>query len=151
MDATMEIEQARDAGHNLAQVVESFSVWRASRKAGGRIAPELWSVAVDMAKVHGLYRISKELGLDYCGLKRRLEGPGGDVQGGRGDTRFVELVATQASRTACLRDCVIELHNPSRHRRSGAGLQTAPGGGPLQRGTVRLRQPQAHGHQDFGL
>lgn len=126
MDATMEIEQARDAGHNLAQVVESFSVWRASRKAGGRIPPELWSVAVDMAKVHGLYRISKELGLDYCGLKRRLEGLGGDVQGGRADTRFVELVATQASRTACLRDCVIELHNgrgaTMRVELNGAGL-----------------------------
>lgn len=126
MDATMEIEQARDAGHNLAQVVESFSVWRASRKAGGRIPPELWSVAVDMAKVHGLYRISKELRLDYSGLKRRLEGLGGDVQGGRADTRFVELVATQASRTACLRDCVIELHNgrgaTMRVELNGAGL-----------------------------
>ena len=83
MNATVEIEQAGEAGQNLAQVVERFSVWRASRKAGGRIPPELWTVAVDMAKVHGLYRISKELRLDYSGLKRRLEGAGGDVQPGR--------------------------------------------------------------------
>ena len=82
MDAMVEIEQASEAGQNLAQVVGRFSVWRASRKAGGRIPAELWAVAVDMAKVHGLYRMSKELRLDYCGLKRRLEGAGGDVQPG---------------------------------------------------------------------
>ena len=88
-----------------------FSVWRASRKAGGRIPAELWAVAVDMAKVGGLYRMSKALRLDCCGLKRRLEGAGGDVQPGRADTRFVELLATQPCSTAALRDCVIERHN----------------------------------------
>ena len=126
MDAMVEIEQASEAGQNLAQVVERFSVWRASRKSGGRIPPELWSVAVDMAKVHGLYRISKELRLDYSGLKRRLEGVGGDVQPGRADTRFVELLATQACSTAALRDCVIELQNgrgaTMRVELNGAGL-----------------------------
>ena len=126
MDAMVEIEQASEAGQNLAQVVERFSVWRASRKAGGRIPPELWMVAVDMAKVHGLYRISKALRLDYSGLKRRLEGAGGDVRPGRSDTRFVELLATQACSAAALRDCVIELHNgrgaTMRVELNGAGL-----------------------------
>ena len=126
MDAMVEIEQSRQAGQNLAQVVERLGVWRASRKAGGRIPPELWAVAVDMAKVHGLYRISKELGLDYSGLKRRLEGVGGDVQGGRADARFVELVATRGCSTAPLRDCVVELHNgrgaTMRVALNGAGL-----------------------------
>ena len=126
MDAMVEIEQASEAGQNLAQVVERFSVWRASRKAGGRIPAELWAVAVDMAKVHGLYRMSKELRLDYSGLKRRLEGAGGDVQPGRADTQFVELVATQPCSTTALRDCVIELHNgrgaTMRVELNGAGL-----------------------------
>ena len=126
MDAMVEIEQASEAGQNLAQVVGRFSVWRASRKAGGRIPAELWAVAVDMAKVHGLYRMSKALRLDYCGLKRRLEGAGGDVQPGRADTRFVELVAAQPCSTAPLRDCVIELHNGRcatlRVELNGAGL-----------------------------
>ena len=131
MDAMVEIEQASEAGQNLAQVVERFSVWRASRKAGGRIPPELWSVAVDMAKVHGLYRISKELRLDYSGLKRRLEGVGGDVQPGRADTQFVELVATQPCSTTALRDCVIELHNgrgaTMRVELNGAGVASLAG------------------------
>ena len=97
MDATVEIEQASEAGQNLAHVVERFSVWRGSRKAGGRIPAELWAVAVDMVKGHGLYRISKELRLDYSGLKRRLEGVGGGVRSGKGaDTRFVELVRCSA-------------------------------------------------------
>ena len=87
MDAMVEIEQASEAGQNLAQVVGRFNVWRASRNAGGRIPAELWAVAVDMAKVHGLNRMSKELRLDCSGLKRRLEGAGGDVQPGRRSLR----------------------------------------------------------------
>ena len=129
MDATVEIEQARDAGQNLAQVIERFSVWRASRKAGGRIPPELWAAAVDMAKVDGPYRISKQLRLDYSGLKRRLEGTGGDArpeQPERADTRFVELVGVHASSAAPRHDCVIELHNARgatmRVELNGAGL-----------------------------
>jgi hypothetical protein len=131
MDATVESERSRQAGQNLAQVVERFSVWRASRAAGGRIPPELWALAVDMARVHGLYRISKELRLDYSGLKRRLEGVGGDVQPGRADTRFVELVAAQACGTTSLRECVIELHNgrgaTMRVELNGAGLASLAG------------------------
>ena len=50
MDATLKIEQTSEAGQNLTHVVEGFSVWRASRKAGGRIPAELWAVAVDLAK-----------------------------------------------------------------------------------------------------
>ena len=102
MDATVEIEQAMEAGQNQAQVVERFGVWRASRLAGGRIPPELFAVAVDMAKVHGLYRISKERRLDYSGLKRRLEGVGDDVQGGRADT---DLSSWLPRRPAARRPC----------------------------------------------
>ena len=39
MDAMVEVEQASEAGQNLAQVVERFCVWRASRKAGGLSSP----------------------------------------------------------------------------------------------------------------
>ena len=135
MDAMVEIEQASEAGQNLAQVVERFSVWRASRKAGGRTPAEPWAVAVAVAvavaKVHGLYRMSKELRLDYSGLKWRLEGAGGDVQPSRADTRFVELLATQPCSTAALRDGVIELHNgrgaTMRVELNGAGLAGVAG------------------------
>ena len=67
MDATVEIVQASELGQNLAHVVQRFSVWRARRKSGGRIPPDLWAVAVAMAKVYGRYRISKQL----LGLTRR--------------------------------------------------------------------------------
>ena len=133
MDAMAEIEQASEAGQNLAQVVERFSVWRASRKAGGRTPAELWAVAVavEMTKVHGLYRMSKELRLDYSGLKWRLEGAGGDVRPGRADARFVEWLATPPCSTAALRDGVIELHNgrgaTMRVELNGAGLAGVAG------------------------
>ena len=84
MDAMVEIEQASEAGQNLAQVVGRFSVWRASRKAGGRIPAELWAaaVAVDMAKLGGLYRMSKVqrggarvAAVDQVALHQRLINP----------------------------------------------------------------------------
>lgn len=96
-------------------------------RPGGRIPPELWAVAVDMAAVHGVYRMSKELRLDYSGLKRRLKGVCGEVGPGKGgEPRFVELVGATPARAARLSECVIELHNrrgaTMRVELNGAGL-----------------------------
>ena len=126
MDEKVEIEQAVERGQSLAQVEEQFRRWRESRKAGGRIPPQLWATAVEMARVHGLHRISKELRLDYSGLKRRLEGAGGDVQPGKPAARFVEMFAAPASTVAGRHECVVELENARgakmRVQLSGAGL-----------------------------
>ena len=126
MDETVEIEQAVGPGESLAQVEEQFRRWRESRKAGGRIPPQLWATAVELARVHGLHRISKELRLDYSGLKRRLEGAGGDVQPGKAAARFVEMFAAPASTAAGRHECVVELENARgakmRVQLSGAGL-----------------------------
>ena len=126
MDETVEIEQAVGPGESLAQVEEQFRRWRESRKAGGRIPPPLWAAAMELARVHGLHRISKELRLDYSGLKRRLEGAGGDVQPGKSAARFVEMFAAPASTAAGRHECVVELENARgakmRVQLSGAGL-----------------------------
>ena len=44
-------------------------VWRAQRKAGGRIPQPLWAMATRLAKVHGVSRTAAALGLDYYRLK----------------------------------------------------------------------------------
>ena len=123
MDETVEIEQAVGPGESLAQVEEQFRRWRESRKAGGRIPPQLWAAAVEMARVHGLHRISKELRLDYSGLKRRLEVAGADV---KSQARFVEMFAAPASTAAGPHECVVELENARgakmRVQLNGAGL-----------------------------
>ncbi len=126
MDETVKIEQAVERGQSLAQVEEQFRRWRESRKAGGRIPPPLWAAAMELSRVHGLHRISKELRLDYSGLKRRLEGAGGDVRPGKPAARFVEMFAAPASTAAGLHECVVELENARgakmRVQLNGAGL-----------------------------
>lgn len=46
--------------------------WRQSRKHGSRIPGALWETAVNLAKKYRPARVAHELGLDYEGLKQRL-------------------------------------------------------------------------------
>jgi hypothetical protein len=50
-----------------------FQAWRAGRPAGARIPESLWTMAVRLAKAHGLSRTAMVLRLDYYGLKKRVE------------------------------------------------------------------------------
>jgi len=47
--------------------------WRSSKSRQERMPEELWGMAVDLARRHGVGRVSKELGLGYVGLKSRIE------------------------------------------------------------------------------
>ena len=60
----------------LAQGREQFEAWRRSRKVGTRIPDTLWSLAVTLAKAHGLGRTASVLKLDYYSLKSRVAGKG---------------------------------------------------------------------------
>jgi hypothetical protein len=57
----------------LAQARSQFQAWRRRRKAGQRIPPPLWTLAVRLANAHGLSRTATVLGLDYYGLKKQVE------------------------------------------------------------------------------
>ncbi len=57
----------------LKALEAEFKAWRRKRRRGTRIPELLWSSAVSMAGVHGLWKISKRLRLDYYALKRRSE------------------------------------------------------------------------------
>jgi hypothetical protein len=94
------------------QVAQRFQHWREGRKRGEHIPSALWAAAVSVAKQHGLHRIAHELRVDYDGLKRRVEHPGGAMPRGELDTQFVELFAPAAPAAAAgLRECVVELEN----------------------------------------
>jgi hypothetical protein len=111
MDETAKVEQTNGPVESLAQIEERFSGWREGRKPGERIPAALWAAAVGMAKEHGVYRISRQLHLDYRGLRQRLERAGGVVRGGKPEARFVELCAAPVPNAAGLRECVVELEN----------------------------------------
>jgi hypothetical protein len=80
----------------LGAVRERVEQWRESRKdVGERIPEELWSAAVEVARVEGVYATSKALRFSYTSLKERVnlaqgqgrEGPGARLEG----PTFVEL------------------------------------------------------------
>jgi hypothetical protein len=98
----------------LTQLKERFATWRAVRKLGMRIRPELWAGAVEMVAVHGACRVARELNLDYDMLKRRVAQTGAEVKTTELAPRFVELFAPTApmpAPSASQPECVVELAN----------------------------------------
>jgi hypothetical protein len=57
-----------------------FQAWRRKRKAGSRVPQALWTIAVRLAKTHGVSRTATVLGLDYYGLRKRTEAVAGEPQ-----------------------------------------------------------------------
>jgi len=47
--------------------------WRQQREPRERIPETLWRAMAQLARTHGVSRVSHELGIDYHGLKRRAE------------------------------------------------------------------------------
>jgi hypothetical protein len=74
---------------DLAEARSRFRVWRNRRERGSRIPERLWALAAKLAARYGISRTSMALGLDYYGLKKRVEEAGDQPQSGR--PSFVEL------------------------------------------------------------
>jgi hypothetical protein len=87
--------------------------WRRQREPGGRIPARLWSVAVGLAREHGVSRTSSALRLDYYTLKDRLEAdtskspPVADVRTGGG---FVEI-PFEIPQPTSVPECVVLLED----------------------------------------
>lgn len=77
---------------------------RRHRPRAARLPKDLWSLAVDLAKEHGLNRTARALGLDYYSLKKRLDA--GRDHGDAPD--FIEFVPAGFSLRP---ECTIELED----------------------------------------
>jgi hypothetical protein len=125
----MQVKAGADA---LTQLKERFATWRAARKLGMRIPPELWSAAVEMVGVCGACQVARELNLDYEALKRRVAQSGGKMTSSEVAPRFVELfTATGAMPAPSVQpECVVELANARGARMrvelNGQGLAGLP-------------------------
>lgn len=94
------------------KVREGVDRWRKTRKMRSPMPEDLWAAAVVLARTHGVYRISEDLGVNYDTLKARLarapkvsaaEAQASKSSGGRkrqsvseAPARFVELRAMPA-------------------------------------------------------
>jgi len=76
--------------------------WRRSRLKRGRMPEDLWREAADLARRHGVTRISEALGVGFASLKRRAASrPLANELAEPSGAGFVELrMAPSAERTA---------------------------------------------------
>ena len=92
---------------DLLQARSRFQAWRGRRKVGERIPQPLWTLAVRLAKAHGVSRTAAALGLDYYSVQKRAEAAATPP---RSDgPAFVELT----SPVMVAKQCRFELDNGS--------------------------------------
>jgi hypothetical protein len=80
-----------------------FRAWRERRQVGERIPQRLWTLAIRLARSHGVSRTASILGLDYYQLKKRTETNVGEMP--TRSPSFVELSAPVG------KQCLFELDN----------------------------------------
>ena len=91
----------------LEKLRRRFEGWRQSGRKGRKIPEEMWREAAELASEHGVNRVARSLGLDYNGVKQRMdEGLGGakllpTVRG----PNFIELSVDTVAR---IPECVME-------------------------------------------
>lgn len=61
----------------------------------------MWQSAADLARCQGIYAVARRLRLDYCTLKKYVNGPSAVRARGRkqGQPRFVELIGAAREST----------------------------------------------------
>jgi hypothetical protein len=90
---------------DLCRLEASFEKWRQKRRGKERIPEALWLEAASVARGHGIYQVSRRLGLDYNALKRRTEES--NLRSPRQNSaEFVEIDMKDAS---MMNGCLIEL------------------------------------------
>jgi hypothetical protein len=90
---------------DLLRARSRFQAWRQRGTAGHRTPPALWTLAVGLAKIHGVSRTSLALGVNYHGLKKRLEAALSATAAGEPPAQapsFVELPAPALLGKQCL-------------------------------------------------
>jgi hypothetical protein len=103
----MGASERRQPPPDLVRGRSRFQAWRGQRKVGERIPQPLWTLAVRLAKVHGVSRTVAALGLDYYSLQKRVEAAVAPPQSG--GPAFVELT----SPILVGKECRLELDNGS--------------------------------------
>jgi hypothetical protein len=103
----MATNNRRGSAAGLEWARRGFAAWREGRRGAERIPDALWEEAVRAARQHGVHRVSRELGLDYNHLKRRVGRFVVTRDASRGAASvFVELEGTRSEMGLA---CLVEL------------------------------------------
>lgn len=94
----------------LAKTRGRFDQWRRTRKGRSPIPERLWNSAVKAAAKYGLSKTAQALGVDYYGLKKRIEDASSRCRSEQeAVATFLEVAAPAPSG---LRQCTVELEDP---------------------------------------
>lgn len=101
------IPAARLRTDDLTQTRHDFDRWRRARPRGERIPESLWQKAIELARAHGVSRVSLALRLDYYALQRRAGlVPEGTRVPEPSQASFVEIALPAAAGSM---RCVVEM------------------------------------------
>ncbi len=97
----------------LAGKVDEIGVrierWRQTREKLTAMPKDLWSEATTLACVHGVYRISQALSLNFDSLRKRVEVAKESGPEGASSRGFVEVDPQQFSDPCGIKQTVVEL------------------------------------------
>jgi len=100
----------KTSGLTMEEVQSRFDQWRQTRRGKARIPDELWAVAGELAREHGVNRVSRVLRLEFNHLKRMAEAGRQTTSRKFGKApAFLELINPVANG---LREYTIELDGP---------------------------------------
>lgn len=91
----------------LRDAESRFKRWRQSRNRGARIPAALWRCAVDAAREYGVSKVARVLGVDYYGLKERMESAPEPSEPDCVGGGFLEIPLLRSSAS----ECVFELED----------------------------------------
>jgi len=93
---------------SLSEVKEQFKIWRRTRKSPRPIPEKLWEAAVSLTANHCISQISKELVLDYTGLKKRVSIRKKNTAAKMSPPGFIEL---NLEPPAAVSECIVEMQD----------------------------------------
>ena len=94
-------QQTIPASESIAALQAQLQQFRSTHPTRTRLPPSVWEAATELARRHGIYLVARSLRLDYCTLKKRLNGSGTVPNQVRkkAQPRFVELIGAAPAST----------------------------------------------------
>lgn len=94
-------KQTTPASESIAELQAQLQQFRSTHPPRTRLAPSVWQSAAELARVHGIYGVARSLRLDYCTLKKHVNGSGAAPARGRkkAQPRFMELIGAAREST----------------------------------------------------
>jgi hypothetical protein len=104
----MRRKQTKEVPQALRLARRELDRWRGRQAGRKRLPREFWGKAADLARVHGVNRTARTLGLKYVSLRQHLKTRPGDVSASPpAAPAFLELLPSRV--TGPGRTCTIEL------------------------------------------